>query len=43
MERLPAKVQKIQKELPAWIEKTGNKDKAVAPCRNWEDIWTPRT
>lgn len=25
-ERLPSKIQQIQKELPAWLEKTGNKD-----------------
>jgi hypothetical protein len=25
-ERLPPKIQKIQKELPAWLEKTGNKE-----------------
>ncbi len=30
MERLPAKIQKIQKELPAWIQKTGNTEKATA-------------
>jgi hypothetical protein len=29
-ERLPAKIQKIQKELPAWIQKTGNQEKAGA-------------
>ena len=29
-ERLSAKIQKIQKELPAWIEKIGNKEKATA-------------
>jgi hypothetical protein len=29
-ERLPAKIQKIQKELPAWVQKTGNMEKATA-------------
>jgi len=29
-ERLPPKIHRIQKELPAWIEKPGNKEKAVA-------------
>ena len=29
-ERLPLKLQKIQKELPAWAEKTGNKEKATS-------------
>jgi hypothetical protein len=29
-ERLPPKIQKIQKELPAWIEMPGNKEKATA-------------
>ena len=28
-ERLPPKIQKIQKELPAWIQKTGNKEAAA--------------
>jgi len=32
-ERLPAKIQKIQEELPAWIEKTGNMEKATAFMR----------
>lgn len=30
LERLPPKIQKIQKELPAWIQRTGNTDKAAA-------------
>jgi hypothetical protein len=30
MERLPIKIHKIQKELPAWIQKTGNREKATA-------------
>jgi hypothetical protein len=29
MERLPAKIHRIQKELPAWIEKGGDKTKAM--------------
>jgi hypothetical protein len=31
--RLPAKIQRIQQELPAWIQNTGDKDKAVALMR----------
>ncbi|MGO9463879.1 MAG: hypothetical protein ACLQIB_33335 [Isosphaeraceae bacterium] len=30
MERLPSKIKKIQKELPAWIQKTGSTKKATA-------------
>jgi hypothetical protein len=30
LERLPSKIQKIQKELPPWAQKTGNTDKATA-------------
>jgi hypothetical protein len=30
MDRLPLKIQKIQKELPAWSQKTGNTEKATA-------------
>jgi hypothetical protein len=30
MERLPPKIQKIQKELPAWIHNAGDKEKATA-------------
>jgi hypothetical protein len=26
LERLPPKIHKIQKELPAWVQKTGNKE-----------------
>ena len=37
MERLPPKIQKIQKELPAWIQKTGNKDKATALMQKLEE------
>ncbi|HUY32892.1 MAG TPA: hypothetical protein VMV69_08935 [Pirellulales bacterium] len=29
-ERMPAKIHKIQKELPAWVQKTGDKEKATA-------------
>ena len=29
-ERLPPKIHRIQKELPAWVEKPGNKEKATA-------------
>jgi hypothetical protein len=30
LERLPPKIRKIQKELPAWIKKTGNQRQAAA-------------
>jgi hypothetical protein len=30
LERLPPKIHKIQKELPAWIQKTGNMQKATS-------------
>jgi len=30
MERLPPKIHEIQKELPAWVQKTGNAGKATA-------------
>ncbi len=30
LERLPAKIRRIQQELPAWIQKTGNQAKAEA-------------
>jgi hypothetical protein len=30
LERLPPKIHKIQKELPAWIQKTGNASRATA-------------
>jgi N-glycosylase/DNA lyase len=30
LERLPAKIHRIQRELPAWIQKTGNQAKAEA-------------
>jgi hypothetical protein len=29
-ERLPAKVRRIQKELPAWVQKSGNEEQATA-------------
>ena len=41
LERLPPKIHKIQKELPAWIQKTGNRQKAARPlrsCKNWMNI-----
>ena len=39
LERLPPKIHKIQKELPAWIQKTGNKEKAAArSCKNCRNI-----
>ena len=30
MERLPSKIHRIQKELPAWIQKTGKTEQATA-------------
>lgn len=46
MERLPLKVQKIQKEAPAWIQKTGNTEavalmqklQAAMKGKNWEEV-----
>jgi hypothetical protein len=37
-ERLPAKIHKIQAELPAWMEKTGNKDGAALMQRMREQL-----
>jgi len=36
LERLPPKIHKIQKELPGWIQKTGNTDKATALMQELE-------
>ena len=33
LERLPAKIHRIQRELPAWVQKTGNQAKAEALVR----------
>jgi hypothetical protein len=33
LERLPAKIHRIQRELPAWARKTGNRAKAEALTR----------
>jgi hypothetical protein len=46
MERLPPKMHKIQKEAPAWIQKTGNKEalalmqrlQAQVEAKNWEEV-----
>jgi len=46
MERLPLKMQKIQKEVPAWIQKTGNPEAAALlqklqeqmKAKNWEEV-----
>ena len=46
MERLPLKIQKIQKELSAWLQKTGNKGAAKLmqemaeqmKARNWDAV-----
>ena len=45
-ERLPPKIQKIQKELPAWMQKSGNKEAAALmqkmegqmKAKNWEEV-----
>jgi len=37
-ERLPAKIHKIQNELPAWMEKTGNKDAAALMQKMQEQL-----
>jgi hypothetical protein len=34
MERLPLKLHKIQKELPAWVQKGGDTTKATALMQN---------
>jgi hypothetical protein len=36
-ERLPAKIQRIQKELPAWIQKTGNEAQATALMKKLQE------
>jgi hypothetical protein len=46
LERLPPKIHQIQKELPAWIQKTGNKEAAALvqkmqeqlKARNFEEV-----
>jgi hypothetical protein len=46
LERLPPKIHKIQKELPAWIQKTGNKEAAalmqkmqeLLKAKNFEEV-----
>jgi hypothetical protein len=36
MERLPPKIQRIQKKLPVWVEKTGNMEKAASLMQELE-------
>jgi hypothetical protein len=36
-ERLPAKIQKIQQELPAWVQKTGNRKEATARMKTLDE------
>jgi hypothetical protein len=46
MERLPPKVRRIQKEVPAWIQKTGNTEavalmqklQAGMKVKNWDEV-----
>ena len=38
MERLPPKIHKIQKELPAWMQKTGNKEAAALMQKMQEQL-----
>jgi len=38
LERLPPKLHRIQGELPAWIQKTGNQDAAVLVQRMQEQM-----
>jgi hypothetical protein len=46
MERLPLKIQKIQKEVPAWMQKTGNAEAAALlqkmqeqmKAKNWDEV-----
>ena len=35
LERLPPKIHQIQRELPAWIQRTGEMQKASALFKNW--------
>ena len=37
MERLPSKIHRIQKELPAWIQKTGNTEEASALMKKLDE------
>ena len=37
LERLPPKIHKIQKELPAWMQKTGNTDEAAALMQKMQE------
>ncbi len=37
LERLPPKIHKIQKELTAWIQKTGSADKATALIKQLQE------
>jgi hypothetical protein len=43
-ERLPPKIQKIQKELPGWLEtaETGDKEKAVALMQKLKEHSPPQ-
>jgi hypothetical protein len=37
LERLPPKIHQIQEELPAWIQKRGNTDKATALMQKMQE------
>lgn len=37
LERLPPKIHKIQKELPAWVQKTGDTGKATSHMRKLQE------
>ncbi len=47
-ERLPPKIQRIQKEVPIWIQRTGNKEAAALVqelsvqmnAKNWVEVET---
>ena len=42
MERLPLKIQKIQKELPVWARNAGNKEKATAFMQKLKELLEAR-
>jgi hypothetical protein len=42
LERLPPKIRRIQKELPAWVQKTGNTDQATALMQKLQEYLTAK-
>ncbi len=43
LERLPPKIHRIQKELPAWVQKTGNQEKATSLLRKLDEQMKAKT